>query len=105
MGLFLLIHSATLRLLIGALSRFIFKVIIDMYVLTAILCFLVVFVTFWFLSSCFVLFPCDLMTIFNVMFGSLSLFVCVYLFWFVVTTRFVYNNIYICMIYLKFMIS
>ena len=59
-------------LLIEAFSPFTFKVIIDRYVLIAIL--FIVFGSlcnyFLFLSS-FVLFPCDFMTIFSVIFGFL----------------------------------
>ena len=61
MGLIFLIYSTTLCILIGAFSPFTFKVIIDMYFLTAILfiVFCVVFVVL-FVSS-FFLFYCDLM--------------------------------------------
>ena len=70
------IHLATLCLLIGALSPFTFKVMTVRYVFIGIL--LIVFwVIFVVLFSFFCSLPCDLMTIFSVMFGFLS-FVCVY---------------------------
>ena len=75
---FLSIQS--LCLLMGTFSPFTFNVIIDRYVLIAIL--LIVFGLFLlllvFLSS-FSLFPCDLMTIVSAMFEFLSLLrVCTY---------------------------
>ena len=85
--------------MIGAFSTFTFKVIIDKYVLIAILLIVVwVFFVVFLVSSSFALFLCDLMTIFSVMFGFLSLFVCVSLigFWFVVTMRIIYNILYMC---------
>ena len=76
-----LIHSATVCLLIGALGPLTFKVIIDGYVLTVILLFSSVFLFLFFfycsifLSSSLVLFLCDLMTFSTVMFyPSLSTF-------------------------------
>ena len=55
------------------------------------------FTTLLFLSS-FAHFPCDLMMVFSVTCGFLSLFFCVSIidFWIVVTLRFVYNNIIVC---------
>ena len=50
----------------------------------------------FFVSFSFALFPCDLMTIFRVMFGFLSLFLCMDLFLdfcFVVTMKFIYSNL------------
>ena len=73
------IYLATLCLLVGAFSQFIFKIIIDMYVLITIL--LIVFTLFlWFFYFPFFFFcslPCDLMTTFSDMFGFFFLCVCV----------------------------
>ena len=89
----------TLGLSILAFSPFTFKVIIHRYILIAIL--LIVFWLFCssslFLSSCLVLFPCDLLNFLSVMFLFLPIyFLCIYYrFWFVVTMRFMYNNLHI----------
>ena len=49
--------------------------------------------SFLFLLPSFALFPCHVMAIFSVMFGFLSLCVCLLIgFWFVVTVRFLYNR-------------
>ena len=73
---FFSIHLATLCLLTGAFSQFTFKVIIDMYVLIAIL--LIVLWLFCssslFLSFSLVLFPCNLMSFFSVVTILFSLF-------------------------------
>ena len=62
----------------------------------------VVFVILLFLSSCFALFPYDLMIIFSVMSGLLS-FLCVSAvdFGFVVNMRFIYSNLYMYAIILS----
>ena len=62
-------HSAPLCLLIEAFSLFTFKVIINGYYLLPF--------CYFFCSSFF--FSFELMTLFSVMFGFLSLFLCVYL--------------------------
>ena len=74
------IHPATLCLLVDIFNPFTFKVIINMYVLIAIL---LIFLdihcrSFPSLYSSFVLSPCDLMTVFNVMFVFLLQF-CLYI--------------------------
>ena len=99
------IHSATLCLLTGAFSPFTFKVIIDRYVLTAILWLAFgLFLYFYFvLSSFFFLLPCDLMTIFSVNMNSFLFCVCVSVidFWLMVTMRFIYSNLCTCVIILS----
>ena len=80
--------------LIGAFSRFKFKVIIDMYILIVIFAnclggflLLRLFCPFLLLSSC------DLRTIFTIMFGLLLLFCAASIsFWFVVTMRLLNSN-------------
>ena len=95
---------ATLCLLIGTFIPF-FKVIIDRYVLLTFLkivwgLFLqFLFVPFFFLS----LFPCDLMTIFTVLFGFLSGFVCVSIIDFLLAIKiyiYIYVSLYICSLYI-----
>ena len=67
------IHAVSLCLLAGAFNPFAFKVIIDMYVLIVVL--LIVLDLFYRSFSCFpLLFSCDSMTIFSVMFVFLFLF-------------------------------
>ena len=70
-GFYFFIHSAILCLLSWAFHSFTFKVIIDMYVPVVTLLIEIVYSFFFFL-------PCDLITIFGVIFGFLSL-LCVYL--------------------------
>ena len=81
------IHLASLCLQIGAFNPFTFKVIINIYVLIAILLldFCRSFVPF-FLVLC----SCDLMTIFVLCLDSFFFIVCICIidFWFVVTMRF-----------------
>ena len=96
------VHSATLCLLIGAFSSFIFKVIIDKYVLIATwLIVLELFLQFFFVLFFFF---CSLLLWFDnhlyIMFRFFLFFVCVYIidFWLVVTMRFIYSNLYVYMI-------
>ena len=57
---------------------------------------------FLFLSFSFLLFPCDLMTGFSVMFGFLSLFCAPIInFWLVAIMRFLYSNLYLYVIILS----
>ena len=72
------IHSASLCLLIGAFILFMDKVIISMHALITIL--LIVLDLFFVSFSPFLLllFLCDMMSIFNVIFGFHFLYVCVY---------------------------
>ena len=93
------IHSATLCILIGTFTPFIFKVIIDMYVLIAIL-----FIVSGHFCSTFLLFL-PLLSSLVIWWLSLvlcldsSVFcVCVSItdFWFVVSMRFIYSNLYVC---------
>ena len=74
------IHSATLCLLTRAFSPFRFIVIIDRYALIVILCLVLgCFCSSFLFLYYFALFSCDLIIIFIVMFGFLSLFcVCIY---------------------------
>ena len=92
------INSAILCLLVGALSSFTFKVIIDMYVLTAILL-IVLDLFFW---SFF--FPSSLVfSWFDDYLHSMLCLDCFFLFlcvsvadlWFVVTMKFWYRSLYI----------
>ena len=56
---------------------FTFKVVIDVLI-AILLIVVVVFCSSSFFLSSFALFACDLMSIFSVMFGFLSLFLCIY---------------------------
>ena len=71
--------------LVGAVKPFMFKVIIDMHGLIAIIgnCFGFASVGLFFFLSSFVLFSCDLMAKFSVVFEFLFLYVCVYLLYWV----------------------
>ena len=91
-GVCFCIHSASLCLLVGAFGPFTLKVIIDRYILIAIVihCFGFVFCWSFFFLFPLVLFSCGLTTIFSVVFGLLVL-ICVcesYRFWFAVTMKF-----------------
>ena len=99
------IHSATLCLLFGAFSLFTCKVIIDMYVPTAILLSVLGFFGRGLFPLFSVLFSCDLMTIFNVKFGLLFVCVCVYLLDFFVCVYYevLYRNLYLYIILKDFL--
>jgi len=91
-GSYFCIYSANLCLLVWAFNPFTFKEIINMYALNAILL-VVRFISknFFFFLSSFVLFSCDLMSIFTVVFGLLFLF-CV----------FTFCRYFVCVISLRF---
>ena len=88
------IHSSSLCLLIGVFSPFTCEIIIDTYVLTAIL--LIVLYLFLLVSSLLLLFNSLMVSWLSFVFCYYCFFsfVCVFIadFWFVVTMRFWYRN-------------
>lgn len=77
------VSSPILCFLVEALNPFTFKVIVNIYVLIAILLivwgvFFAFFFWLFFFPSCFVFLSCDLMAIFSVLFVLLIVCVCVY---------------------------
>ena len=103
MNLFFFNPIIYLHLLLEPFCLFTLKVIIDRYILVVIV--LIVsrlFCSFFKFLSSFALFTCELMTIFIVMFGLLSLylFISIIDFWLMVTMSFVFSSLCIYMIML-----
>ena len=91
------IYSGSLCILVAPFNPFAFSIIMGKYVLLVIfLIFLDCYFGYFYFPSSFAVFSHDLLTIFNVMFGLLFLYVCVHHSFFICGSWYFEINIYMC---------